>query len=334
MKISMSNGDAWQRRCDYLRISVTDRCNLKCAYCVSCERQKYIPHERILRYEEFGRLAAIAKSLGIRKIRITGGEPFCRLGLMPFLTGLRRAHPDLELALTTNATLIGPHAKGLARLGLSSINISLDTFDRDTFRGITGSDLLGTVLCNIDRLLVLGQRVKLNAVILAGITDAQIGDFIHAIKAMPLDLRFIEYMPMGGNTMWVARDFLSCASLRDLISRHVQLEKAAPAALAGPARMYTVPGARGRVGFISAVSDHFCKTCNRLRITSDGHLRLCLFSDRELRLAPLLRNRKIRDCHIRKVLGRALRRKPLGSDILAARTRTAVAQVQMVGIGG
>lgn len=325
--------DGLGRRATYLRLSVTDRCNLRCFYCVSRERQNYIPHSQILRYEEFYRLIAIARKQGIKKVRITGGEPFARRDLMDFLFSLRSRFGDLRLALTTNATLLDPFINDLARLSLDSINVSLDSFDRASFRKITGADNLEKVIANVQALLGLGVRVKINAVALAGITDSQIGEFLHFARENPVDLRFIEYMPMGSNTLWDESIFIACSQLQKLVPANLK-PVACSDASAGPARMFEIEGARGRLGFISAVSDHFCGACNRLRITSDGRLRSCLFADSELRLAPLLRHKRIDDERIGRVLAAGFARKPIGADLLAAKSRPAVAARQMVGIGG
>lgn len=334
--IPASLADNRGRNASYLRISITDRCNLKCAYCVSCERQEFIPHERILRYEEFYRLVAIAVKMGVRKVRVTGGEPFARRGAISFLKGLRSRFPQLDLTVTTNATLIEPYIDELASLGLKSFNISLDSFDRATFAKITGSDLLARVQANITRLARLGQRVKINAVALAGVTDIQMGAFVDFAMAMPVDIRFIEFMPMGRNTLWDESRFISWQTLHSLASSRVILNEA-PAensGLSGPAKMYSLAGGKGRLGFISAVSDHFCSVCNRLRITSDGRLRTCLFADKEVDLGCMLRHRSITDEHIAKAVAAALAKKPLGSELLKARKGKAVAGRQMVAIGG
>lgn len=327
--------DSFGRRANYLRLSVTDRCNLQCSYCVSEKRQRFIPHERILRYEEFYRLVSISRSLGVRKVRVTGGEPFARKGILKFLASLRSRFPDLEIALTTNATLLGNSLGEIASLGLSSVNISLDSFDRETVRSISGHDVLPAVLASIDGLLSLGQRVKINAVAMAGITDAQMPEFIHAARTMPVDIRFIEYMPMGGNTLWADANFISCDELRQVAAQTCSLVEAPmDSPLAGPARMYRLAGAKGRLGFISAVSDHFCSACNRMRITSEGRLRTCLFTDAEIRLAPMLRTPGISDANIARAIKGALRKKPSGAQLMTARSGTAVARKQMVGIGG
>lgn len=329
----MSDGHG--RNCRYLRMSITDRCNLACGYCVSQRRERFIAHDKILRYEEFLRLARIASSLGIQKTRITGGEPFARLGLMPFLHSLRHDFPDMRLCITTNATLLEPYLSELVSLGLYSINISLDSFNKTTVQDITGKDVLDLILHNLETLLNAGQRVKINAVAMRGITDLQMGDFIHALHQYPVDFRFIEFMPMGTNTQWNESRFISSTELLDIANQLVELEPAqALDELSGPARMFSVKNAKGRFGFISAVSDHFCARCNRLRITSEGGLRTCLFSDREYRLAPALRNPKLDDSAIAKIFQGAIARKPLGNALLENRSNLAVATRQMVRIGG
>lgn len=327
--------DSLGRTGRYLRLSITDRCNFKCAYCHT-SMQSDVSHKNVLRYEEFLRLAKIAASLGMEKIRITGGEPFARKDCTAFLSTLHKALPDIRLCVTTNGSLLEPHIKDLAKIQPGSFNISLDSFDPDTFRKITGQDQCQTVLANIDRLLCAGQRVKINAVAMRGVTDVQFDDFVHAVKSMPIDARFIEYMPMGNGTNWSPEQFLSAKELMELASRSLTLheEPAPPAANSGPARMFSIPGARGRLGFISPLSQHFCNACNRLRITSTGRLRLCLFSDRQYRLGGLLRSQKITDATIGAVFARAMLHKPLGADLLKNKTRPAVALTNMHDIGG
>lgn len=327
--------DSLGRRATYMRMSVTDRCNFACVYCVNSQRQGYIPHERVLRYEEFARLARIGQSLGVEKIRITGGEPFARRGLADFMASLRGQMPDMRLCITTNGDLLAPWLDDLASIGISSFNISLDSFDASTFARLSGGGSLSRVLGNMEGLLARGQRVKINAVALRGISDAQIHSYLDIISRYPIDLRFIEFMPMGSNTMWSRERFISWRELHDLAARHAALAEAPQTdMMAGPAKMYDVEGAKGRLGFISAVSEHFCSICNRLRITSDGNLRACLFSDREYPLAPLLRHPRITDASIARAMHAVIRKKPLGRDLLASHADTCVAARQMVGIGG
>lgn len=324
------------RTARYLRISITDRCNLNCVYCRDQRRESYIPHDDILRYEEISRLARIMHGLGIGKFRVTGGEPLMRKNCMSFLADLRKNFPDSLLCFTTNGTLLEPYIEDIARIRPQSVNISLDSFRAETFRRLTGADLLASVLANIDRLLCRNVKVKLNAVAMKGITDVEIDDFIHAAKEMPLNIRFIEFMPMGGNTIWKPEMCLSAKDIKRLVERKVGLEPVhdGDKLFSGPARMFTIPGAKGKIGFISAMSDHFCASCNRLRITSNGSLRTCLFSDREYKLAPLLRHQGVRDETIIRVIRSASCAKPRGDRILVARKGLAVAEKAMSGIGG
>lgn len=327
--------DGAGRLARYLRISITDRCNFNCLYCRDSRRHEYIPHQNILRYEEILRFAKILKNMGIGKIRITGGEPFARKNCAPFLLDLRDAFPDVKLSVTTNGSLLEPWLSDLARISPESINISLDSFNRDSFLKITGQDSLNKVLRNIERLLLAGIRVKLNAVALRGVTDRELDDFIYTVRKEPMDIRFIEFMPMGASTRWAPEMFLPAGELKNMFMEKVQLEEEPRAdPLAGPARMHKIKGAKGKLGFISAISDHFCKLCNRLRLTSDGKLRTCLFSDKEYEIAPFLRNPQISDQMIAKAVADANAIKPLGEDILRNKKNKAVADKEMYGIGG
>lgn len=329
--------DKLGRTARYLRISITDRCNFDCFYCRDPRRNSYIPHENILRYEEISRFIGIMAEQGVQKIRITGGEPFARKNCTPFLYNLRKKFPNLRLNLTTNGVLLEPWIADLERIAPEAINISLDSFERPIFAKITGKDQLATVLSNIDKLLSKNIRVKLNAVALRGITDRELDNYINAIRQMPVDMRFIEFMPMGSNTRWSPEMFLPASELATLLREKVDMKMDSspdPTGTAGPARMHKVKNAKGRFGFISALSDHFCGICNRLRLTSDGKLRTCLFSDREFQLAGMLRNRQVSNESIMKAVNAAHRNKPLGAEILQNKTALAVANKNMTGIGG
>ena len=291
----------------YLRLSLTDRCNLRCLYCHSNARHQCIPHEKVLRYEEMIRLVQIVRGMGVGKVRLTGGEPFARKGCDDFLLRLRQRFDDLDIRITTNGTLLEEHIPLLQRIRISAVNLSLDSFDRETFARVTGRDMLPEVLRALDAMLAAGIRVKINAVGLRGINDGQLADFVHAAMTLPVDVRFIEFMPMGSDTHEGQR---------------------------GPARMFALEGGKGRMGFITPLTNHFCLSCNRLRLTSDGHLRTCLFADREYPLRPLLRHPKVTDEHIARVIAQACKSKPVGADLLAARQGGAVASSKMVSIGG
>jgi len=315
---------------------VTDRCNLRCLYCRSEIRQNFIPHPRVLRYEEMTRFVGVMTALGVRKLRLTGGEPFVRKGCDGLLHMLRERFPSLDLRLTSNGTLLEPHIPLLRRVGVSAVNLSLDSFDRATFARVTGCDCLHAVLASLEGLLRAGIRVKINAVAMRGVNDGQVDDFVHAARTLPVDVRFIEFMPMGSGTLWGPETFWPVAEIRAAVERRARLVPVRERPVeAGPARMFQVEGGRGRMGFITAVSCHFCAACNRLRLTSDGHLRTCLFDDREYRLRGLLRNARCDDAALARVLRLACAVKPVGAELLRARREgQAVARAQMVGIGG
>ncbi|TIH16536.1 GTP 3',8-cyclase MoaA [Marinifilum sp. JC120] len=322
------------RTVNYLRLSVTDRCNLRCMYCVTKDF-KHIPHPDILRYEEMLRLVDLAASMNISKLRLTGGEPFARRGFMDFISAVMTSHPEMDLRITTNGTLIEPLVPELKKIGVSRLNISLDTLDRETFKEVTGRDHLNDVLDAISTCLSAGIRVKVNAVAMKGINDKELGSFIDFARENPIDMRFIEFMPMGDDTksdskFWSADDILEQAQQYAVLKR----EKARPENH-GPARMYSIEGSEGRLGLISPVSSHFCATCNRLRITSDGKLRTCLFSDRTYKLRNILRNPNLDDETLRRVIAAATRDKPLGYHLLEQRSGCeGVCETQMSAIGG
>ena len=289
--------DGHGRTVRYIRLSVTDRCNLRCTYCRS-GMETFIPHESVLRYEEMEQLVDMAMDMGVEKVRLTGGEPFARKGFADFLERLRAAHPALDIRVTTNGTLIGPHIQTLKAIGLNAVNLSLDTFDRDKFEQITGRDLFGKVRENMDALLDAGIPFKLNAVAMRGFNDDELPAFIDYAMRHPIDVRFIEFMPMGEGTRWSDSCFWSAPDILDAVKGLVAVAPVEQEQRnGGPARLYTLSGpdgpGLGRLGLISPLSSHFCTSCNRLRITSDGALRTCLFDDREYRLRNALRHPKL-----------------------------------------
>lgn len=322
------------RSVSYLRLSVTDRCNLRCLYCDGQMRHR-LSHLDVLRYEELLDLMGLALRLGIGKVRLTGGEPFARRDFMEFLEHARQRFPGLALRLTTNGTLLAPFAPRLAAAGVDRVNISLDTLNPATFARVTGQDLFHEVRRGLDACLAAGIRVKLNAVAMHGVNDGELAGFLDLARELPVDVRFIEYMPMGGadwkpEQVWTAPEILAQArQLADL----VPLER--DARDAGPAQMFAIKGGKGRFGLISPLSNHFCGSCNRLRITSGGDLRTCLFSDRVFRLRPALRHGKLGLPFVERILRLALRKKPIGADLLAARrSGQGVSKTAMSSIGG
>ena len=327
--------DALGRTMRYLRLSVTDRCNFRCLYCQSSARQTFIPHDDILHYEEFLRLVEILTGLGITKVRLTGGEPFARKGCADFLAALRRRFPTLDLRITSNGSLLEDYVPLLKELRVGCVNLSLDTFDPDTFADITGSALFSKVVRALEALLRAGIPVKLNAVALKGITEHSLDDFLLAARDMAIDVRFIEFMPMGADTLWSLGRFCSVDEIRALCEEKVRLIRVSDVQPTdGPARMYQIADSPGRLGFISPLTNHFCQSCNRLRLTSEGALRLCLFDDHEYPVRSWLREEKASDATIAERVRTLCRTKAVGADLLRAKTKTEVARRSMHGIGG
>lgn len=327
--------DKYGRRINYLRMSLTDRCNLRCFYCRSGQDLKMIPHDDVLRYEELLSLAEAAAALGVRKVRLTGGEPLVRRDFLPFLERLVQRIPGIDVRLTTNATLLKDKLPALQDLGLKRVNISLDTLKRSLYEEITRRDHYHDVRDAIDACVERGIKVKLNAVALRGINDKELPDFIELARTHPIEIRFIEFMPMGG-TDWSKDNFWSAKDIIKDAEKHADLEKLPRGPETdGPATRYAIKDGLGGLGVISPLSNHFCESCNRLRITSDGRLRTCLFSDKEYRLRPLLRHPAITPEHVKRVIQRAAKIKPLGNEILQARqAEAAVCKRVMSGIGG
>lgn len=327
--------DRHGRTVSYLRLSITDRCNLRCKYCGWGKDTEFIPHDSILTYEELLQLIGLAQRLGVSKVRLTGGEPMVRRGFMEFLGRAYQQFPEVDFRLTTNGTLLEDRAAALKAMGMQRINISLDTLRRDVFHELVGVDKFDSVRRGLDECLKQGLRVKLNVVALKGVNEEDIPGFMKLATETPIDIRFIEFMPIGGATAWEERSYWPTKSVLEHIRRHVVLEPLpASERTGGPARMYAIKGGKGRIGMISALSDHFCLTCNRLRVTSDGKLRTCLFSDKEYRLRTILRHPKLGIEKIAQVIERAYQRKPIGAELLAAMAKKQVSGSGMSRIGG
>lgn len=327
--------DKLGRTVSYLRLSVTDRCNLRCVYCVTKDFT-FIPHPDILRYEEMLTLIDIAASLNITKLRLTGGEPFARKGFVDFIAKILSSHPEMDLRITTNGTLVEPYINELARLGVKRLNISLDTMDEKKYAEITGHNKLSSVIKTIEACLKAGIKLKINAVAMKGINDSELPLFLDLATEKPIDMRFIEFMPMGDETRWNENVFWSAKEILEQARTYRNLIPVAEAdENKGPARMYNIEGGKGRLGLISPVSSHFCGTCNRLRITSDGKLRTCLFSDKVYNLRGILRNPKLGSENILKVIRMSTLNKPLGYTLLENKgKRNGVCGTQMSAIGG
>jgi cyclic pyranopterin phosphate synthase len=303
--------DNFNRPISYLRISVTDRCNLRCVYCMPPEGVPCRSHEEILRYEEIELIARAAASLGISKVRLTGGEPLVRLGFAELVRMLARIPGIDDLAMTTNGTLLARYAVELAEAGLKRVNVSLDTLRAERFRQITRRGNLTAVFEGIAAAKEAGLvPVKINTVVVRGLNDDEAVDFARLTLEGDWHVRFIELMPLGTNAAWVGDGYVSAGEVRRQIED--ALGELVPAKVGvgnGPARYYRLPGAVGTIGFITPISEHFCYQCNRLRLTADGRLRPCLLSDYEIDLrTPLRQGADLAE--VRELLIYSIRAKP------------------------
>ena len=302
--------DASGRRIDYLRLSVTDRCNLRCRYCMPEEGVRPLTHDDVLRYEEIAAFLEVAAPAGIRRVRITGGEPLARRGLVRLVERLA-AIPQIEdLSLTTNGTLLAPLARSLRAAGLRRVNVSLPSLDAAGFAWVARRGALAAALAGLEAALAAGLApVKVNAVLVAGVSDDP-APYVELTRRLPVEVRFIEYMPVGGRLL--PGRFVRAAELRRRLEPFGPFEPAAPAAAAGPSReSFRLPGAPGTLAVIAAVTESFCDRCNRLRLTADGKLRSCLLAEGEVDLKPALR--PVPDpVALRDLLLRAVAAKPAG----------------------
>ena len=288
--------DRYGRHITYLRISVTDRCNLRCVYCMPEKGIPLQPHDAILRFEEIVRVVEETAKQGVHEVRITGGEPLVRAEL-PDLIRMIAAVPGIEdISLTTNAILLAKYAAPLAEAGLHRINISLDTLDPDKFRRITRRGDIDDVWRGIQAAEAAGLApIKFNAVAMRGVNDDELLDMARLSENHPWHMRFIELMPVNNQETWgdhfppFEEAFMSVQEIMEILAP-LQLEPVERSAGSGPARSYQIPGAPGKVGVISPLGDHFCGDCNRLRLTADGNLRPCLLNDIEIPLLDDLRS--------------------------------------------
>lgn len=302
--------DPFHRRINYLRISVTDRCNLRCRYCMPEEGLSLIPHEKILTYEEILRLVRVFVSEGISKIRITGGEPLVRKGIVGFVANLSKIEGIKDLSITTNGILLKDFAKELKRAGLNRVNISLDTLQKDRFSQITRRDGFEQVWEGIQEALNVNLApIKLNMVAIRGMNDDEIESFAQLTFHLPLTVRYIEYMPSGNGEEWREGRIITIKEIKARLERMAPLLSVPSDPLDGPARRFQFKEAIGEIGLIGPVSDHICGNCNRLRLTPDGKIRTCLFSDEEIDVREYLRN-GAGDEELRERLLDALRTKP------------------------
>ncbi len=277
--------DSHGRNINYLRISITDRCNLRCRYCMPYTGVEKLEHFSILSLEEIARLVRVAARAGIRKVRLTGGEPLVRRNVAQLIRYIRAVPEIDDISLTTNGTLFMGLAEELKEAGLDRVNFSLDSLVPKRFEYITRVGQLDTVKNAIDKALSLEMNpVKINTVLIRGFNDDEIMDFADLAYKRPLHVRFIEFMPIGDLQFWNRDNIITSRETKSIIARRYQLIDAKKIKGSGPAKYYNLEGGKGSVGFISPMSNHFCAECNRIRMTAEGKLRGCLYDKRELDL--------------------------------------------------
>lgn len=299
--------DSYGRKISYLRMAVTDRCNMRCQYCMPAEGVAKLTHNDILSYEELFLAAQTAVSMGIEKIRITGGEPLVRKGVVGFLARLASLPGLKELAVTTNGLLLEEMADDLRRAGVNRLNVSLDSFQPETFNRVTRGSDVARVLAGIAAAEKAGFPIKINMVVMRGINDGEIHDFARLTLDKPYSVRFIEYMPTLKEDQWQSL-VVPGNEILDRIAEIYPMQELNRSELAGPARTFRIAGAAGSVGVITPLSGHFCADCNRIRITAAGTVKSCLFNGRDYDLKPFLR---LKDASAVKVaLRRVIRDKP------------------------
>jgi GTP 3',8-cyclase len=283
--------DGHGRHIEDLRLSVTDRCNFRCQYCMPSEGLPWLERSEILSFEEIVRLVDVLVAIGVRDVRLTGGEPLVRRELPRLVSMLRTIAGLRELSLTTNGYLLERDAAALVEAGVDRFNVSIDSLQRDRFFAITRRDALPQVLRGLQALAAYPQAhpIKVNAVGLRGFTEQEILPFARFARRHPYEVRFIEFMPLDADHAWTPEQVLSGEEIRSAIHAHYPLEPE-PRPAAATARTYRFADGRGRIGFINPVSEPFCADCNRIRVTADGRLRTCLFSLRETDLREGLRS--------------------------------------------
>jgi len=310
--------DKYNREINYLRVSITDRCNLRCMYCMPKEGLSVIGHDDILRYEEILRVVKAAVRAGIVKVRVTGGEPLVRKGIVDFLADLKAINGLRDISLTTNGILLETFAERLyGSGGIKRINISLDSLDSQKYNMITRGGNLKAVLRGIDKAHRAGfSPIKINVVAIKGFNEGEILDFAELTMEKPYQIRFIELMPIGEAGIDNNGRFMSSKYVRERIERFYDLDpvEGNENTMNGPARLYRIKGAAGQIGFISSMSHSFCESCNRLRLTADGHLRACLLSGEEVDVKGPLRA-GCSDLELENLVKMIIAKKPMRHNI-------------------
>lgn len=299
--------DKFGREIDYLRVSVTDNCNLRCIYCMDEKGNKFLNKDEKVTDDEIYKVVKESAKLGIKKVRITGGEPLVRPGVVSLISKINNTEGIEEIYLTTNGILLADMIDELSKNGLKGVNISLDSLKEDRFNKLTRVGNLHKVLEAIDKAIALGIKVKLNTVIVNDINKDEIIDFVNLTKEKPIDVRFIELMPIG-----IAVNYKGATNeevLKVITERYPNYEEVVRSKSGGPASYIKVNGAKGKIGFISAMSNCFCEECNRIRLTPEGFLKQCLHFDYGVDLKSMLRS-GIKDDDLKKVIYENIYDKP------------------------
>jgi cyclic pyranopterin phosphate synthase len=328
--------DQYNRNINYLRVSVTDRCNLRCKYCMPKDGLSQIGHNDILRYEEMLRVIRAGVGLGISKVRITGGEPLVRRGIVDFIARLKSILGLADISLTTNGVLLEQFAEDLFSAGIRRINVSLDSLNKEKYAAITRGGDLNAVLAGIHEADRVGfAPIKINTVAIKGFNDDEILAFAAHTIDKPYQVRFIELMPLGHVGGDNHSNYLSNDVVMGIIRQAYSLTAVNGPRnnIDGPARLYRISGGQGGIGFISPVSQHFCHVCNRLRLTADGHLRACLLLDEEVDLKGPLRD-GCSDRELEDLIKQAIAKKPRGHTMIQEERHLRKCVKEMATIGG
>lgn len=301
--------DKFNRTIDYMRISITDRCNLRCVYCMPSDGLRLIEYKEILSYEEILRIIRIASGLGVRKIRITGGEPLARKDITNLTSSIKNIPGIEDLSITTNGILLEKYAEKLMESGVDRVNVSLDSLRPERFKEITRGGDINVVLRGIETARKSGLLpVKINMIPIKGLNVDEIIDFAKITLNSDYHVRFIEFMPFGSRGFWSADKYIPRDEIKSIVET---LGPLTPVRVRknGPSKYFRLKDAQGVIGFISAITHHFCEECNRLRLTSNGKLKPCLFSETEIDLKPALRG-GAPDDEIERLLRLAIEIKP------------------------
>ncbi|MGB6628527.1 MAG: GTP 3',8-cyclase MoaA [Nitrososphaeraceae archaeon] len=303
--------DGFGRVARKLRISITDRCNMRCVYCMPRNNTEWFEEDNILSYDEILRLTTVFASLGIKKIRVTGGEPTIRPKIENLISSLSKVNGIESISMTTNGLLLYDKARQLKENGLGSVNISLDTFRADRFKSMCGIDGLKKVLASIRAADDAGLKIKINTVVVRGWNDDEVADFARFARFTGLTVRFIEFMPLDGAGIWEPDLVFSKREMIERINKNVKELVPLQNEISEPAILYSFVDGKGSVGFIPSMTEPFCQHCDRIRITSEGRFLTCLFEKAGYDLKSLLRNRRSDD-DIRRYILECVRKKPEG----------------------